>query len=97
MSRTPNQDELLDFFRGLANENRQKIIFAIFVDKDEHTVGEIASALGLAPSTTSTHLAQLKRAGILVSEKRNKEVYYKINKERIELFVEYIGNWLTCC
>jgi hypothetical protein len=34
--------ELLDVFRALANENRQAILFQVFSDKQDHTVGEIA-------------------------------------------------------
>ena len=88
---------LLQFFCGLANENRQKILFSIFIDKQEHTVGEIAQRMGLAPSTTSTHLTQLKRAGILTSEKRNKEVYYSVNKASLQTFLQQVQTWLTCC
>lgn len=92
-----NDDALLDFFRGLANENRQNILFSIFTDKNEHTVGEIAEKMGLAQSTTSAHLSQLKRVGALTSEKRNKEVFYKVNKNRIAEFLKVVEHWLNCC
>lgn len=91
------QPGLLEFFQGFANGNRQKILFLVFTDKKAHTVGEVASRVGLAQSTTSAHLNQMKRAGILVSEKQNKEVYYSVNKSRISDFLKIIENWLSCC
>ncbi|GAA6133822.1 hypothetical protein NBRC116188_06110 [Oceaniserpentilla sp. 4NH20-0058] len=93
---TPNDDALLAFFRGLANENRQKILFSVFIDKQPHTVGEVAERIGLAQSTTSMHLTQMKQAGILSSEKINKEVFYRVNKNRIAEYLNLVQNWLSC-
>ena len=67
-------DALLAFSKALANEKRQQILLGIFTDKQEHTVGEIADRVGIAPSTASEHLAILKRAGVLLAQKRQKEV-----------------------
>lgn len=90
-------DALLEFSKALANEKRQQILLGIFTDKREHTVGEIAERVGIAPSTTSEHLAILKRAGVLVSEKRQKEVYYRVNKARVRELLAVIQHWLACC
>ena len=90
-------DALLAFSKALANEKRQQILLSIFVDKQEHTVGEIAERVGIAPSTASEHLAILRRGGILVANKRQKEVYYTVNKERVQELVSVIQAWLTCC
>jgi len=90
-------DALLAFSKALANEKRQQILLSIFVDKQEHTVGEIAERVGIAPSTASEHLAILRRGGILVANKRQKEVYYSVNKERVQELVSVIQAWLTCC
>ncbi|MDF1782321.1 MAG: metalloregulator ArsR/SmtB family transcription factor [Alcanivoracaceae bacterium] len=90
-------DGLLEFSKALANEKRQQILLGIFTDKQEHTVGEIAERVGIAPSTTSEHLAILKRAGVLVAEKRQKEVYYRVNKARVRELLAVIQRWLTCC
>ena len=90
-------EDFLQFCKGLANANRQQILFAVFVDKQEHTVGEIAEKVGIANSTASEHLTILKGAGVLVSEKRDREVYYRVNKEMIREYVTLIETWLTCC
>ncbi|NJN55117.1 MAG: winged helix-turn-helix transcriptional regulator [Anaerolineae bacterium] len=39
-----------------------------------HTVGEIAERVGIANSTASEHLTILRNAGVLTSEKRDREV-----------------------
>lgn len=87
----------LDFFKALANENRQTILFEVFSDKEEHSVQEIAKRIGLASSTTSEHLSILKRASVIVSRKKEKEVLYRVNKEHIKDVMETIENWLNCC
>ena len=90
-------DPLLGFARALANEKRQQILLGIFTDKQEHTVGDIAERMGIAQSTASEHLAILKRAGVLVAEKRQKEVYYRVDKARVRELLAVIQHWLACC
>ncbi len=90
-------DALLAFSKALANEKRQQILLGIFTDKQEHTVGEIADRVGIAQSTASEHLAILKRAGVLLAEKRQKEVYYQVNKARVRELLAVIQRWLSCC
>lgn len=97
MTTTDLNENFLQFCKGLANANRQHILFAVFVDKQEHTVGEIAEKVGIANSTASEHLTILKNAGVLLSEKRDREVYYRVNKEVIREYVTLIETWLTCC
>ena len=94
---TTLSEDFLQFCKGLANNNRQQILFSVFTDKQEHTVGEVADKVGIAQSTASEHLSLLKRAGVLVSEKREREVYYQVDKDKIRLFVDLINEWLTCC
>lgn len=95
--RTKRMENYLVFFKALANENRQRILFEVFSDKKEHSVQEIAKRIGLANSTTSEHLSILKRASVIISRKQDKEVFYSVNKEHIEEVMEVIKNWLTCC
>ena len=94
---TSLNEDFLQFCKGLANSNRQQILFSVFTDKQEHTVSEVADKVGIAQSTASEHLSLLKRAGVLVSEKREREVYYVVNKDKIRQFVNLIEDWLTCC
>ena len=89
--------DLQDFFYGLASENRQKIFFQVFLDGQEHTVGDVVQQTELGQSTVSEHLAILKRAGMLTSRKEGKEVYYRPNRERILAYLSHLTIFLTQC
>jgi predicted transcriptional regulator len=66
-------DELLDFFKALADANRLRI--AGLLAQEPLTVEQIAEILDLHPSTISHHLSRLAKAG-LVSAKA--EGYYSV-------------------
>ena len=91
------QQNALNVFRALANENRQQILFGIFCDKQQHSVGEVAERSGLAQSTASEHLSILRSAGILQSEKVDRQVFYRVNKETVEQVLSELQTWLNCC
>ena len=91
------QIDLLDVFRALANENRQEILFRVFSDKKAHSVGEIADRMGIAQSTASEHLTILRKAGILQSEKVDRQVLYTVNKQSVNEVLSMLQHWLTCC
>lgn len=88
---------LLELFKSLASEKRIELMFTVFGDKQEHTVGEVAERLQIANSTASAHLAILRRAGILLAEKRAREVYFRVNKDAVQSLVRHLEHWLTCC
>lgn len=88
---------LLDFFKALASEKRQDILFTVFLDGKEHSVGDVAQRVSIAPSTASEHLSYLKRVGILTSMKVAKEVYYRANRERILAVLDEVRARLSCC
>ncbi|HEX7734730.1 MAG TPA: metalloregulator ArsR/SmtB family transcription factor [Ktedonobacteraceae bacterium] len=95
MNKLPSN--LQDFFYGLASENRQKIFFQVFLDGQEHTVGNVAQQTGLGQSTVSEHLAILKRAGILLSRKEGKEVYYRPDRDHLLAVLSHLTSFLTQC
>lgn len=88
---------LIDFFKALASEKRQEIIIDIFLDGQSHSVTEVANRANIALSTCSTHLSILKRAGILLSEKVGKDVYYKGNKEYLVQIFTSLADRFKCC
>lgn len=88
--------ELLNFVKSIASESRMNILL-LFLDGQERTVNQIAEAAGLGQPTTSEHLAVMKRAGVLVSEKRGKEVYYRPDRLRIAQFLERLSSVLKQC
>ncbi len=86
-----------DFFKALGNDKRQEILLTLFADYGEHNINEVSKRVQIAQSTASEHLSFLKRAGILVSRKVNKEVFYKVNTEGIIKMLDEIKSILNCC
>jgi len=72
-------------------------ILLLFLDGQERTVNQVTEAVGLGQPTTSEHLAVMKRSGVLVSEKRGKEVYYHPDRVRIAHYLETLSILLKKC
>lgn len=66
-------DELVTFFKALADANRLKIV-GLLADKP-YSVEELAALLKLKPSTVSHHLARLSEAGLV---RARAESYYSV-------------------
>ncbi len=88
--------DLMEFTKSIASESRINILF-LFLDGEERTVNQISEAVGLGQPTTSEHLAIMKRSGILVSEKRGKEVYYRPDRLRLARYLEILSDLLRKC
>lgn len=96
MSKLAVSPELLDFIKSIASESRINILL-LFLDGQERTVNQVTEAVGLGQPTTSEHLAVMKRSGVLVSEKRGKEVYYHPDRVRIARYLETLSTLLKKC
>ena len=66
-------EELVNFFKALADSNRLKIV-GLLAEKS-YSVEELAELLQLKPSTVSHHLARLSEAGLVRSRS---ESYYNV-------------------
>ncbi len=55
---------------------------------------DLAAAIGLSDGTVSHHLGQLKRAGLVASERRGTNVYYRAQVEALEALR---GALSSCC
>ena len=66
-------EELVTFFKALADSNRLKIV-GLLADKS-YSVEELAELLQLKPSTVSHHLARLSEAGLV---RARPESYYNV-------------------
>ena len=73
--------DTVEFAKALADETRQKIM-AICCCK-QLSVNEIVEALEVTQPTVSHHLAILKRAGLVYTQRRGKEVLYTLNQEEL--------------
>ena len=66
-------EELVIFFKALADSNRLKIV-GLLAEKS-YSVEELAELLQLKPSTVSHHLSRLSEAGLV---KARSESYYNV-------------------
>jgi predicted transcriptional regulator len=72
-------EELVNFFKALADENRLKIV-GLLAQK-EHTVEQLAALLELSDSTTSHHLARLAKAGLVQARTDGHYYLYSLQTE----------------
>jgi ArsR family transcriptional regulator len=64
----------LNFLRMLADPTRLRLI--LLLEQEELSVAELQDILGMGQSRISSHLAQLKRAGVVADRRSGKNVYY---------------------
>ena len=57
--------------------------------------GEIARMLGAAPSTLSTHLGLLQRAGLVTSERRSRRIVYRADFDGVGALMKFLME--DCC
>ncbi len=96
MDTIPISDELMAFIKSLASESRMQILL-LFTSAGELTVNEISERVNLGQSTTSEHLAILKRAGVLSARKENRQVFYTANRDKILEVLDILSTLLRSC
>ena len=77
-----DSEELLNFFKALADANRLKIV-GLLAQKP-HTVEELAALLDIKPSTVSHHLARLSDAGLVSARTEGHYYFYSLQLEALE-------------
>ena len=77
--------------RALNHKLRQQIIKTIHENK-RLTVTQLYVKLRLEQSVASQHLAILRKAGIVITEREGKFIYYTINFSRISAINEFVKN-----
>lgn len=84
------------FLKALASPARQQILM-LFAQGQTLTVGQVAEACNIAPSTASEQLAALRSAGLLVSMKQGKSVEYRPDVEGLRSHLKTLENHLGAC
>ncbi len=64
----------LNFLRLLADPTRLRLV--LLLEHEELSVAELQDVMGMGQSRISSHLAQLKRAGVVADRRAGKNVYY---------------------
>ncbi len=69
-------------FKALGDETRLKVLTLLL----EHgfCVGALARLVGKSEAAVSQHIRILRKAGILIGEKRNGYTFYEVNTELLE-------------
>jgi ArsR family transcriptional regulator, arsenate/arsenite/antimonite-responsive transcriptional repressor len=79
-------------FRALADETRRAILESLRTGPK--TSGEIADRFHTSWPTISRHLAVLRAAGLVVTERRGQEIYYELNTSVFEDLVQHLMGWV---
>ncbi|MBS1743036.1 MAG: helix-turn-helix transcriptional regulator [Bacteroidetes bacterium] len=77
--------------RSLNHKLRQQILALIETEK-RITVTEIYVRMRLEQSVASQHLAILRRAGIVTTQRDGKFIYYTVNHKRIDEINQFVQN-----
>ena len=91
-----NQEQAIETFTALAQDSRLAI-YRLLVREEPHglPVGEISKRLDIVPSTLSGHLGILKRAGLLISTRHQREIHYSTNLDAMGNLVRFMLE--DCC
>ena len=82
--------------KALADPARVKIVSSLFSSAaGEQTSGELAAVLKLTESTMSHHLTQLRKAGLVLSERRGMNVFHRIRPEALQALCAALDP--NCC
>lgn len=82
--------------KALADPVRVKLVSLLFSSAEgEMCSCELATAVGLTESTISHHLSQLRRAGIVDSERRGMNVYHRPRHDALVALCSVLDP--TCC
>ena len=76
--------------RVLGDTNRLRML--LLLAREELSVAELQEILGMGQSTISTHLAQLKHAGLVEDRRTGKNIWY-----RFKAGMGSVPGCSTCC
>ena len=82
--------------KALADPMRVKIMSCLFSSSTrEETSGDLAALLLLSESTISHHLGQLRRAGLVESERRGMNVFHRARPDAVSALCTVLDP--NCC
>lgn len=77
-----------DVFQAIADPTRRTIL--LLVASQSMTAGAIASNFETARPTVSKHLQILVECELLEQEQNGREIYYRLNPEKIKVIADFI-------
>ncbi len=89
-------EEAVKALAALAQETRLAVFrLLVRAGPDGMNASEVARRLSVVPSTLSGHLSILKAAGLLVAQRRAREIYYAADLARLNLLLTFLLS--DCC
>lgn len=96
-----NNDQVIAWLTGLAQSSRLDIFRQLVRvhSPDPATsglpAGELGTRCGVAPSTLSFHLKEMRTAGLIESSRRGRSIIYRANLGAVQALVTYLLE--DCC
>jgi DNA-binding transcriptional ArsR family regulator len=90
------ESEAITALSALAQEHRLRI-FRLLVRwaPKQLAAGEIAEAVGIAPTSASFHLKELEQAGLIVSRRQGRFIRYAVEIARMQSLLGFLAD--DCC
>ncbi len=82
-------------FKALADPTRQKIV--LMLEGRPRTVSEVVEFFNLSQPTISRHLAVLKNAGLVESDKKGQNVFYRLSEPNLKACCLGFFSSFACC
>lgn len=79
-------------FQALSDETRRAILQAL--RDGPKTSGELADQFDSSWPTISRHLAVLRQAGLVLSERRGQAIVYELNTTVFDDFIQHLLEWM---
>jgi ArsR family transcriptional regulator len=95
-------ERFAEIFGALSNPNRLQIFLRLLscctpgtvceTEAELHTcVGEVGEGLGIAPSTVSHHLKELRQAGLIRMERHGQKAECSIDPETLQILADFFA------
>lgn len=80
-------------FKALADVNRRKIL--TLLKNGDSNVSNIVEKLDIGQPTVSSHLAVLRKAGLVEVTVKSKERIYKLKREMLSSFIKQLNSFMS--
>src|SRR5262249_30487681 len=94
--RSMETTQALEAFQALSQETRLAVLrLLVQAGPNGLPAGLIADRLAVQPSTLSTHLAKLERAGLVASRRQSRHIFYAAQFEGLRRLIAFLME--DCC
>ncbi len=90
-------ETLANKFKALGDPNRLRLLFQLLGAGPGQNVGQTAGCCDVDLSVVSRHLSVLHQAGIIIREKRGKEVVYRIDQKNLPGALRSLAEAIESC